>query len=196
MEKQTFIFMGRSGCGKGTQADLLQEFLKKNDSEREILYIETGKRFRSFISQDSYSSQISRSMMEKGVLQPEFLAIYTWTGALIEGMKEDEHLIIDGTPRKLHEAEVLDTALQFYKRGKPHFIFMNVSREWSEERLKNRGRGDDAVELIQKRSDWYDTDVVPAINYFRDNSNFHFLDINGEQTIEEVHQEILIKLQI
>jgi hypothetical protein len=34
MELQTFIFIGRSGCGKGTQVALLQEYMKKQVSFR------------------------------------------------------------------------------------------------------------------------------------------------------------------
>ena len=49
MELQTFIFIGRSGCGKGTQVTLLQEHFKKQDHKRHIFYIETGERFRQFI---------------------------------------------------------------------------------------------------------------------------------------------------
>ena len=54
MELQTFIFIGRSGCGKGTQVTLLQEHIKKQDHKRHILfYIETGERFRQFIKEHS-----------------------------------------------------------------------------------------------------------------------------------------------
>jgi hypothetical protein len=49
MKLQTFIFIGRSGCGKGTQVALLQEYIKTRDHKRPILYIETGERFRNLL---------------------------------------------------------------------------------------------------------------------------------------------------
>ena len=57
MELLTLIFIGRSGCGKGTQAELLQEYIKKLDQQRLIFYIETGERFRQFIKEQSLSSR-------------------------------------------------------------------------------------------------------------------------------------------
>ena len=50
---QTFVFIGRSGCGKGTQAKLLIEELKKNDPAHEVMYIETGARIREFIADNA-----------------------------------------------------------------------------------------------------------------------------------------------
>ena len=55
MKLQTFIFIGRSGCGKGTQVALLQKYIKTQDYKRPILYIETGERFRQFIKEPSLS---------------------------------------------------------------------------------------------------------------------------------------------
>lgn len=62
------------------------------------------------------------------------------------------------------------------------------------DRLKGRGRFDDNNEDIEARLKWYETDVMPAINFYRDNPKYNFLEIDGEQTIEKVHQDILSKL--
>lgn len=57
MTPQTFIFFGPSGSGKGTQARLLIEYLEKKDPERKTVYIETGRRFRDFITEASYTAK-------------------------------------------------------------------------------------------------------------------------------------------
>jgi adenylate kinase family enzyme len=133
--------------------------------------------------------------MERGELQPAFLAIHVWSHLLIEQMNEEKHVIIDGTPRKLEEAKILDEAMQFYNRGKIKIIYMNVSDEWATARLSGRGRTDDkSAEEIKKRLAWFKKDVMPAVEYFKNNPHVDFLDINGEQTIEEVKQEIFSKL--
>lgn len=192
--QRTFIFIGRSGCGKGTQIDLLSEKLKKDNPEIGINYISTGKDLRKFWEEDNYSQKLSKEIVEKGELQPEFLVTYLWGKDLVEDMKGNEHLILDGTPRRLNEAEVLDSAIRFYKRENPTVIYMNVSREWATERLLGRGRHDDDAEQVKKRLDWFDKDVVPAIDYLKNNPTYNFLDINGEQTIEEVQDEIFEKI--
>jgi adenylate kinase family enzyme len=126
--------------------------------------------------------------MKSGKLQPEFLAIWMWSHHFIEDLKENEHIVIDGTPRALNEAKVLDNALAFYKREKPIIIFINVSRDWSKRHLLARGRTDDVTDDIEARLNWYETDVQPAVEFFRAHPMYDFVSINGEQTIEEVHQ--------
>ncbi len=197
MNPKTFIFIGRSGCGKGTQAALLQEKLREKTPETSIFYLETGERFRDYIQSNTYSSNLSKQVMETGGLQPEFLAVWNWASILVEKMRGDEHLVLDGTPRKLDEAQVLDSAMQFYKREKPFVIFLDVSKEFSIARFKDRGRADDkGLQSIEERMRWYEEHVVAAVRYYWQNDNYTLLHINGEQTIEQVHTEIVSKLGI
>ena len=142
MTLQTFIIIGRSGSGKGTQADLLQEYIKKQDSETEILYVESGDEFREFLKSDSYSSKLAKEVNTKGELQPAFLAIWVWADYLTKNLNDKKHLILDGTPRKLNEAHVLDGAFSFYKRSNVNVIYINVSEDWATNRLKDRQRSD------------------------------------------------------
>ncbi len=192
---QTFIFIGRSGCGKGTQAKLLMEYLKQTEPEREIYYLETGQKFRDFLGENYLSSIIAKRIMETNERQPEFLAIYMWSHLFVENMKGDEHLVLDGTPRSLLEAQVLDTALRFYNRADAHIIYIDVSREWSETRLIERGRADDvAKDGIKKRLDWFDRDVLPAIQYYSEHREHNFHEVDGEQGIEAVHQALIASI--
>ncbi len=193
---QTFIFMGRSGCGKGTQGKLLETALRASDSEHDILYLESGDIFRNFIKGNNYSQKLSREVYESGALQPEFLAVWAWASLLVDNMGGKEHLILDGVPRKLREAHVLDSAFTFYKREKINIVYINVSREWSKERLMARGRVDDNHDDVEVRLNWFDVDVMPALNYFKENPEYVFHDINGEQTIEQVHAEVLKSLEL
>ena len=75
MDKQFFIFIGRSGAGKGVQAKLLQEYLLRKGHSR-VVHTTTGGGFRDFISQDNYVARLAKDYNEKGVLQPEFLAVW------------------------------------------------------------------------------------------------------------------------
>jgi len=194
---QTFIFIGRSGCGKGTQAELLQQKLREKTPEIPIFYLETGERFREYIQSGTYSSNLSKDVMDQGGLQPEFLAVWNWSSLFVEKMQGNEHLVLDGTPRKLDEAAVLDSAMKFYKREKPFVIFLDVSKDFSIARFKDRGRADDkSLQAIEERMKWYEEFVVPAVRYYWQNDNYKLLHINGEQTIEQVHAEIITKMGI
>lgn len=194
MKPQTFIFFGPSGSGKGTQARLLQEQLKKKDPERKILYIETGQKFREIANGDSFTAKEIRKIIEEGGLLPEFLPIWVWTGIMVENLTGDEHILTDGLSRQPKEAPVLDSAMKFYKRESPFVVSIEVSDGWATKLLKNRGRSDDTDEEIKKRLSWYHHNVEPAIEYFKSEPYYRFIPINGEQSIEEVHQEILQKV--
>ncbi len=193
----TVIFIGRSGCGKGTQAELLRERISKHDLEkRQILYIETGDKFRKFTRGKTFSSRLSRNIYDRDARQPDFLACMMWGGVLLDELDENMHLVFDGVARSISEAQMLTTALWFYKREKPVVIYINVGRKWSEQRLLHRGRADDVnLGRIDKRLDWFDKDVIPAIEYFKRDPFFRVIEVNGEQSVEAVHAELISKYE-
>lgn len=191
--KTSFAFIGRSGCGKGTQVKMLMDYLKSDRglSDEDILRVETGKSFRDFIKENSYSSHLSKSLMDDAQKQPPFLAVWIWSNILINHLKEDQYLIFDGTPRCVIESQALDTALDFYNYDQKYVIHLRVSREWSREKLLSRGRVDDTSKDIEKRLDWYEDTVSKAVDHYRNNPDCVFLEIDGEQSIEKVHSDIL-----
>lgn len=188
----TFILFGKSGCGKGTQADLIIEKVKASDP-RNIFYLETGQKLREFAQESSLTSKNVKKIMASGGLLPEFLPIWIWTEYMIRHMDGSEHMVLDGLSRRVEEAPILDSAMKFYDRKKPFVIEMVVSDEWATERLLSRKRGDDTVEDVKKRIAWYHDNVAEAIKYFKDNDYYQYVAINGEQTIAEVHAEIMAK---
>ena len=189
----TVIFIGRSGCGKGTQAALLKDYINRRDNHgRQILYVETGDKFRTFIRGSSLSSKLSREIYEKDARQPDFLACMMWGNVLLEDLEENMHLVIDGAPRAYNEAVMLDNAFKFYHRENPIVVHIDVSRKWSEARLLARHRMDDSsLARIDKRLDWFDKEVAPALLYYKESPDYKYLEINGEQAIEKVHEDII-----
>jgi adenylate kinase family enzyme len=124
---------------------------------------------------------------------PEFMPIWIWTEYLVRHVSGEEHLILDGVSRRLPEAPILDSAIKFFQRKDPVVISIELSDEKSRERLKGRGRYDDNNLDIDRRISWYHENTKPAIEFFKNNPAYKFLGINGEQSIEDVHHEILQK---
>lgn len=191
----TFIFAGRSGCGKGTQAKLLKEYLKSQDSNLALFEYSTGDGFRKFIEGDSYSSNLARDIQNKGELQPLFLTISMWASAFRDGLKPEDNIFIDGYPRVEAEAVAVVSALKFYERKTPIIIDFKVSRESSKERMEKRGRSDDTPENIEKRLNWYDRDVVPAIEYLKKQDGYIYWEVDGERPIEPIHEDIISRIK-
>lgn len=190
----TILFIGRSGCGKGTQIKLLREYLKKNDSGP-ILYVYAGKKMRELIeNKKTLTAELTKEIMLLGGKQPNFLAIWAWSEELVGKMERDTHLIIDGSPRSELEAKILDEALEFYKRHAVFPVLLDVGYEWSLERLKARGRSDDTEEAIKNRMKYFGKYVQPAIDYYENESKNKLVRVNGEQSIEDVHKEVLKKI--
>lgn len=162
-----------------------------------MLYVETGARLREFIKKEYKTSQLTSDIMHAGGLLPEFIPIWIWTQYLIENFTGEEHLILDGLSRRVAEAPVLDSALRFYGfsgKEKKIVISINASKEGCVKRLLGRGRPDDTREDIEERLSWYDTNVSPVLDYFKKNSEYIFLEINGDQPIPKVHSEIVQKV--
>ncbi len=196
MKQKTIVFFGRSGSGKGTQAQLLTDYIRNNDPEkREVLYIETGERFREFVSSsETLTAKLTGEVMDMGGLMPEFIPIWIWTDYLVQNYTGTEHLVLDGLSRRADEAPIFDSALRFYRRENSQVIFLNTSREWSIERLLARGRADDTEEDIHRRLDWFEENTMPALNYFKSHVGYDFIEIDGEQSIEKVHADIISKV--
>lgn len=194
MTPQTFIFIGRSGCGKGTQVELLTKALRGKEPSIEVLYIQTGQEFREFIKGETLTQKKAKEIYDIGGLMPEFLTVNMWVKPLIEKYKGNQHIIFDGTPRKLHEAGVLDSVFNYYNFGKPWVINIKISAREALKRLLLRKRLDDNEDDIKKRLGWYETDVAKAIEYYCDNPRYNFLEINGERSVGDIHEDIVQKL--
>jgi adenylate kinase len=193
IEPVVTIFIGRSGCGKGTQVELYVKKLQEINSSK-ILHVETGSLLREYVKNISYTAKMTKEVIESGGLMPESIVIGLWANYIMNNFTGNENIIFDGAPRKLLESEVLDNALKFYKISKYKVIYMNVGREWATNRLLVRGRVDDIKEDIDRRMEWFEKDVMPSIEFFKNNENCEFIEINGEQTIEQVHDEVVRKV--
>lgn len=194
MEKSFYIIMGRSGCGKGTQADLLKKALEERGAEK-VLHVTTGGGFRKFIAGDSYTAATCRELVNSGGLSPEFLAIWNWSNIFIENVSGNETIILDGAPRRMDEINPLHGAIKFYGYGKPTILYLDVSENWAMDKLAARGREDDReIEEQKRKMEWFNEDMLPCIDAYSRDSRYAFIHVNGEQTIEEVHAELIRKL--
>jgi adenylate kinase family enzyme len=188
-----YIFYGKAGSGKGTQAKLLKDHLESLG--KKVIYIETGGLFRDFVSQnkESFTAKRTGEIIDNGQLMPAFFPIYMWSNVLVNNFTGNEDVILDGASRRIEETEVLALALDFYQI-KNKFVFeIDISDDTAIARLKIRAgnRPDDAsTEKIQTRLDWYRTNVVPVVEYFKNDSQFKFSIIDGEKTVPEVFMQI------
>lgn len=188
-----FLLIGRSGCGKGTQAKLIAKYLEDNDLG-EVLYVYTGERLRGLVQKyNTQTAKIAKEIMLSGGIEPSFLSVWAWSEEFINNVSKNINIIIDGAPRVLIEAKIIDEAFNFYGRERVEPIFIETGREWAAQRLLERGRIDDKKEAIEERLNFFDRMVIPVIDYYEKESKHKLIRVNGEQSIENVHKEILKK---
>lgn len=196
MKEYTIIFIGKSGSGKGTQIKYLTEFLKSK-GEDSIEYVQSGQGLRDFISGGSYTSQKTLEINAQGKLYPTFIAIWSWVDGMIKNFSGEKILIVDGAPRKLNEAIIMDEMFDFYNRKDRYVVEIDVSDDWSKQRLQERGRGDDVHdESVATRLGWFRENSPEILSYFEKTEKYKIVKINGEQSIEDVQKEIISALQI
>ncbi|OGI90372.1 hypothetical protein A2911_01795 [Candidatus Nomurabacteria bacterium RIFCSPLOWO2_01_FULL_40_15] len=190
MKSQTFVFFGIVGSGKGTQVKLLVDFLKKKDGH-ECVTTSTGSEYRKLIESGNYTGNLIKDSLTRGELQPDFLTNAIFTNILTSSLTPEKHLFADGYPRTIVQSQAFEDMMKFYKRENIKIIYIEVGKEEALKRNLLRGRHDDTKEGLAKRFDEYVNNVIPAMNYFKDKSGYKIDTINGEQSIGDVHKDII-----
>jgi len=186
----TFIvLMGAPGAGKGTQAKLLEEKLG-------LPQVATGDLFRANLKNKTKLGQLANSFMEKGALVPDEVTIAMVKDRLAQPDCKNG-AILDGFPRTIAQAEVLDALLAEEFGAKialvPH---IHVEAEILVERLLKRaqieGRADDNEETIRHRMHVYEQATAPLLAHYADRGLV--VEIDGERSVEEVQAALRQKI--
>jgi len=124
------IMLGAPGAGKGTQADILSQ-------EMNLPHIASGDLFRQALEEKTEIGLLTKSYMDKGELVPDEVAIKM----ILERINQPDctsGCLLDGFPRTLHQAIVLDKA--FGEQGKiiDKAIYIEVPNKDSIRRLSGR----------------------------------------------------------
>lgn len=197
MNPKTVIFIGPQGSGKGTQIVKLDEVLNEKDPTRQVIDIQTGRRFRAMAAKgEGYTEQKVQKTLDTGVLQPLFLSTVLWGDAMKEHLDDTCHVLIDGFPRVVAEAQVLESAFTFYERQAISIINLDTPEEVVRGRMVGRARPDDTPESIEERLRWYREETLPVVDYYRNRADTDVFDIDGTKDIEAVHQDILQALEL
>jgi adenylate kinase len=184
-KSSNFIILGPAGSGKGTQSKLL---LKKFKS---LYYIYTGDLLRNLASKNTDTGKRIKKVLSSGELVIDEIAAALWINSVSLNVKQNQGILLDGSPRRVEEAATLFDFLKFLDRVKNTQIFIiNISGKESIKRLIKRRRKDDRVNEIKRRLAWYKINVIPELNYLK-RKGIKITKINGEQSIEDVFKDIL-----
>ncbi len=189
--------MGRSGSGKGTQIELLRNYLKEQGQANQQLFV-CGDEFREFFKTETPISQLVKESSSRGEYQPDFFATTLYFFKIFKTINTTDHLFFDGYPRSL--AQLADLKALLVYLGKTNAIVVDISVTSDEvvERilLRSTGRADDTKEGAEKRQEEYDHMVVPVLEVVQNDPFFTYIEVDGMPAPDVVHKNVLQTLNL
>lgn len=191
------VILGVQGSGKGTQGDLLVE-------KHDFVAFSAGQLLRDEVASGSeLGKEIDVIINEKGELVPAEMIRKLILQAL-EKAPEDKPIIIDGYPRSLEQLEDFDKIIEESGMDNYKVLDIAITDDVAIERLTSRvvldedgnevRRADDDIEKIKTRLTWSHEETGPVMSEF--DARGKLVRINGEQSIEEVYEEVIQKLEL
>lgn len=189
------VFYGPEGSGKGTQTKLLSEKLH-------LPVLISGDLVRDMAANDKgLMGEICRESLHEGKYVADSEMYVLWKRRL-KMPDAESGWIMDGFPRNVEQAKFLVDKVDKYGYKIDKVIYLKISEEESYKRLLKRGRKlhpgnnelHDSPERIKERLAIYKEGEPEVLTFFKSMGILE--EINGEQTPEKIHQDILTKLNI
>ena len=213
--KQEFIFLGPPACGKGTQTNMLSEYLG-------FPHIDTGSLLRAEIAKGTEEGLLAKSFIDKGHLVP-IEVVATIIGKKLAGEECKNGYVLDGYPRSMEQAlkleeinknidkdnEVLFKAIYFdidtqilldrivHRQSCPQCGEI-YNKKFKPSKVENvcdkcnvalKTRADDDAETAKARFDTYFEETAPLIDFYKNKGVLY--KINANASIDEVWERLL-----
>jgi adenylate kinase len=216
--KQILIFMGPPGSGKGTQTDLLSEYLK-------IPAVSTGELLRLEMKHHTKIGEAVRKNMDAGILVSDEVVKKVMEKRLAKDDTKNG-FILDGFPRHLKQIDDLKGIIKEFHADKKDLLvfYIYLYPAETKKRLGRRRvcnicgrtyhldinppqvkgicddcgskldhRKDDEPEAVARRLRNFHQENDPLIDYFSQQGVLYRID--GKQSIEKVQKDILKDLK-
>ena len=165
MRYKTVLLFGPPGSGKGTQGKIIAAIPG-------FFHSASGDIFRS-LDLRSESGRIFHEYASKGELVPDEVTVSVWrqymkgTEMTNQFHPHDEILVLDGIPRSVSQAKLLEGIIDVRAVIHLHCTDLNKMVERLRRRALKENRFDDANdEVIQRRLLTYDINTKPVLEYY------------------------------
>ncbi|MHB8660490.1 MAG: nucleoside monophosphate kinase [Minisyncoccota bacterium] len=174
---RTVFFIGKPGCGKGTQTKLLAE-------KTGWKVMSAGDALRAMAALDTPVGRKMKSQMNAGLLMPSWLPTYLFLKDIFS-LPDGASVILDGFNRKKHEAEIIRESLAWLERPFA-VIYLRVSDEEIRRRLALRKEIEDRADdhAVDERLKEYYSHTEPVVEMFREVGDL--IELDGEQSPERI----------
>jgi adenylate kinase len=189
------IIIGPPGSGKTTQSKLLAKKLG-------VPSISMGQVLRDAKDAKTILGLEASKYVEDGELVPSRL-MEALTRFRLEEKDCLEGFVLDGAPRRVEEAVILDEYLKRKNKKVDRVIVINLTDDVAVQRLLKRrnlpseqggGRLDDNLSDIKVRMREFEDNIEAVKIYYKNQDLLKQFD--GDQTVEEIHQQICSELGV
>ena len=129
-DKMKIIMLGAPGAGKGTQAKMIAD-------KYQVPHVSTGDIFRANIKNGTELGMEAKKYMDQGQLVPDELTVKILLDRVAQPDCEKGY-VLDGFPRTIPQAEVLDKALAELNESIDYAINVDVPDENIVRRMSGR----------------------------------------------------------
>jgi len=164
-KKPAFLILGAPGSGKGTQGQIL-------GSVPRFFHCACGDVFRSLDTRTLLGQKFVH-FSSRGELVPDELTIELWK-AQIDNLADThlykpdiDFLVLDGIPRNVRQAEILDTHVEVHQVF--HLSCPNrneLARRMRKRALKDNRIDDASDKVIDQRIATYEAETKPILEFY------------------------------
>ncbi|MEM6500351.1 MAG: adenylate kinase [Cyanobacteria bacterium P01_C01_bin.89] len=178
------IFLGPPGAGKGTQAQIVSEWLG-------IPHISTGDILRAAVKNETELGLKAKSYMDAGDLVPDSL-ILDMIRDRLEQPDAKSGWILDGFPRNVAQAQKLDEMLAIMGQSFDRILSLEVPDDVLVARLlgrgKDQGRSDDNEAVIRRRLEVFYESTSPILEFYGNRPELTI--VNGDAELGAVSEKL------
>lgn len=174
------ILIGPPGAGKGTQCQRLIDLLK-------VPHLSTGEMLRAAVKAGTPEGLQAALAMNEGKLVPDPLIVGMVTRRL-EARDCRDGCLLDGFPRTLPQAEILDDLLERRAMSVDGVIELAVPRDELIRRMLARKRADDDPAIFARRIASFEEQTAPLLEYYDRQGKLACID--GLGTADEIFERV------
>ena len=169
------LFMGVAGAGKSVQGRMLAD-------EYGLPWLSTGEFLRMLISGEKRKDMVAGKLIG----DQEIIALVQKIFSVVD---VEHEFVLDGFPRTSAQADWLLNQVKHEQLDLTAIVHIQATRDEVSKRLLSRARPDDNQEAIKVRFDEYEKVTLPIVDMFKQ-AGCTVVEIDGEQSVAEVHQAI------
>ena len=177
------LLVAYPGAGKGTQATRLA-------AHYGVAQLSSGELLRAEVARGTRIGKAAADYLRSGDLVPDELVLQVLSSPVLEAA-ERGGFILDGFPRTVSQAEAAYSLAQELDVELQAVIYLRVGDDELLRRLRARageGRNDDREKTIVHRFEVFEAQTEPLLGFYERRGIL--LDIDGEQSVEDVFEDI------